>query len=255
MLRRAGARSTLAILGTNLCAASTVLLLVTQGVQRRVASSGSRLIASHRPDPDSPNEHQARPVSPGSNLATSQVLQVALCASVATLVRDPACLVRVAQSPRRAPTCSQDPSCTAALSVAVSVTSILGRGEFVAVLAVCVLRGVVCASYSICSAAIEGSKSAYTTAHTKGRSLEGSGMGRIHRCVRRVCGYAAVGWCPPTAGSLPAGTGPPFRRLHVFPSSRAEVHRQALSSQSWIISGRRKAWQTLRYHAASDRDH
>jgi hypothetical protein len=78
-------------------------------------------------------------------------------------------------------------------------------------------------------------------------------MGRIHRCVRRVCGYAAGGWRAPTAGSLPAGTGPLFLRLHVFPSSGAEVHRQALSSQSWIISGRRKARQTLRYHDASHR--
>jgi hypothetical protein len=197
MLRRAGARSTLAILGTDLCAASTVLLLVTQGVQRRVASSGSRLIASNRPDPDSSNEHQARPVSPGSNLATSQVLQVALCASIAMSGPYYAWLVRVAQSPRRAPACSQDPSCTAALSVAGSVTSILDRGEFVAALAVCVQRCIVCARYSICSAATEGSKSAYTTAHTKGRSLKGSGMGRIHmcasslwpRCCRLVCAH------------------------------------------------------------------
>jgi hypothetical protein len=112
MLRRAGARSTLAILGTDLCAASTVLLLVTQGVQGRVASSGSRLIASDRPDCGSSNEHQARPVSPGSNLATSQVLQVAHCASVAMSGPYYAWLVRVAQSPRRAPACSPDPSCT-----------------------------------------------------------------------------------------------------------------------------------------------
>jgi hypothetical protein len=173
MLRRAGARSTLAILGTDLCAASTVLLLVTQGVQRRVASSGSRLIASNRPDPDSSNEHQARPVSPGSNLATSQVLQVALCASIAMSGPYYAWLVRVAQSPRRAPACSQDPSCTAALSVAGSVTSILDRGEFVAALAVCVQRCIVCARYSICSAATEGSKSAYTTAAHKRTIAEG----------------------------------------------------------------------------------